>query len=276
MKHALQIGLGLIALSAVQASAADIAMKARPPARAMVVASNWTGCYIGGNAGGGWARDSVTWTGVTEGATAFAAGAATVIPGAANATSNGSGFVGGGQIGCNYQTGALVFGLEADAQYTGLKGSRTAVSLGNTNGGPATIVPGNVSESFDAKWLSTFRGRAGFASGPVLFYATGGLAVANVSFADQICFPTAAVPICNTASSNNSRLGWTAGGGIEWMFAANWTVKGEYLYADLGTTSSTSIATVIGGTAQPLPNATITHNHRLTESIGRLGLNYKF
>ena len=92
-----------------------------------------------------WARDRVTWGGIAESATAFAAGAATVLPAAANADYTGSGFIGGGQIGYNYQMNSFVLGAEVDAQYTGIRGSRNTVSLGNTNGGPATIVPGNIS-----------------------------------------------------------------------------------------------------------------------------------
>lgn len=276
MKRILGATVGLLAVSALPAMAADLPVKAPMMVPAAAPVYNWTGCYIGGNVGGGWARDSVTWTGITESGTAFAAGAATVLPGAANATYNASGFIGGGQVGCNYQTGQFVLGIEGDAQYTGLRGSRTAVSLGNTNGGPLTIVPGAISESFDAKWLSTVRGRAGFAAGPMLFYATGGLAFASVTFNDQLCFgATAAVPGCNTSSVTNTRFGWTVGGGIEWMFAANWTAKVEYLYADLGTASATSLFLATAG-GNPFPNATITHNHRLTENIGRVGLNYKF
>jgi outer membrane immunogenic protein len=276
MNRAILAGLSVLAFSAVQAGAADIPMKAAAVAPMIAVAPTWTGCYIGGNAGGGWARNSATWTGVTEGGTAFATGAATVVPAASNGDYNGTGFVGGGQIGCNYQIGAFVLGAEADAQYTGIKGSRAAVSLGNTNGGPATIVPGTIAESFDSKWLATFRGRAGIASGQWLFYVTGGAAVADVTFNDQLCFgATAAVPGCNTSSVKNNRLGWAFGGGIEWMFANNWTVKAEYLYVDLGTTSATSLFTAAGG-GNPFPQATITHNNRFVESIGRVGLNYKF
>jgi len=276
MKRALQIGLSLLAVSAVEAVAADIPMKA--PVRAPVVApiANWTGCYIGGNVGGGWARDRETWTGIVEAPTAFAAGAATVLPAAANADYSATGFVGGGQIGCNYQMGSFVLGGEADAQYTSFRGSRGAVSLGNTNGGPATIVPGIIAESFESNWLATFRGRAGFTTGPILFYVTGGAAWANLKLADQVCFPTAAVPACATGANNNSRLGWTFGGGLEWMFAPNWSVKAEYLYVDLGTVSYASLGTPIAAIPNPFPNAFITHNHRITENIARLGVNFKF
>ena len=276
MKHVALMAAGLMALAATQpAGAADIPMKARP-APVMAPVANWTGCYIGANLGGGWARSRDTWTGITEGAGAFATGAATVIPAAANADLSRAGFIGGGQIGCNYQFNSFLLGAEADIQYTDFSVSRTAVSLGNTNGGPATIVPGNINESFTSRWLSTFRGRAGFIAGPALFYVTGGAAIADMQLNDQLCFPTAAVPICNTAGFSGTRLGYTVGGGIEYMFAPNWTVKAEYLYVDFGNISTNSLAAAIAGGPPPFPGATITHNHRVTENLARFGFNYKF
>jgi outer membrane immunogenic protein len=243
--------------------------------------SNWTGCYVGVNLGGVTGSDKDRWSGITETGTAggtgvlattgFAVGAATVLPAAANATLNGSGLTGGGQLGCIVQGGYWVWGAEADFQYTGLDGSRTATSLGNTNGGPATIVPGLISESFNSHWLSTIRGRLGYALGPVLFYGTGGIAFADVHSADQVCFPNAGIPGCNTASSNETRIGFAAGGGIEWEFAPMWSVKAEYLFVDLGTGEFNSTF------SNPAFTSTnITHSHHLTENIGRVGLNVRF
>jgi outer membrane immunogenic protein len=258
------------------ALAADIPVKAAPIAPVMAPVLSWNGCYVGANAGGVSSRVEDRWTGIVEGPTAFAVGAATVLPAAANADFNRGGFTAGGQIGCNYQTGAFVFGGEADLNYTDIFGSRFAVSLGNTNGGPATIVPGNIAESFSSKWLSTIRGRAGIASGAWLFYGTGGVAIASVRFDDQLCFPTAAIPACATASLSDTRVGWTVGGGVEYMFTPNWTVKAEYLYVDLGRFSSTSVGTPIAAGPNPFPNAFINHEHRLREHLARVGVNYKF
>jgi outer membrane immunogenic protein len=111
------------------------------------------------------------------------------------------------------------------------------------------------------------QGRPGFTTGPVLFYATGGLALAN----DLGFFPF--LPSTNAASASETRAGWTVGGGAEWMIAPKWSVKAEYLYVDLGNTTYTSINNVLN----VAPNiATIIHDHRLTENIGRVGFNYKF
>jgi outer membrane immunogenic protein len=273
MKKFLFATVTFASLIGTPALAADMALKAPPPPAP--APPTWTSCYIGLNLGGDVARSNFSWSGISEGGTAFAAGAATVIPEAANATLRSSGVIGGGQVGCNYQTGVFVVGLEGDFDGTGLRNSRSAVSLGNTNGGPPTIVPGIINESFRSNWLSTVRGRVGIANGPWLFYGTGGLAIANVSFSDQLCFPTAGTPICNAASSNNTRTGWAAGGGIEWMFTAHWSAKVEYIHADLGTTTYTSLGMTAGG-AVPFPGTTINHSHSFTEDIGRAGVNWHF
>jgi outer membrane immunogenic protein len=245
-------------------------------------APSWTGCYGGINLGGVTGGVKDRWTNITEtpagaggastGFVGFATGAATVLPAAANATLNGSGVSAGGQLGCIVQSDSWVWGAEADIQYTGLDSSRAATSLGNTNGGPSTIAPGQITESFSSRWLSTIRGRLGYAMGPVLFYGTGGVAFADVHYADQVCFPTAGIPGCNAASSNVTPVGFAVGGGIEWEFAPMWSVKAEYLFVDLGTNSfdSTFVST------QTFSSATITHNHHLTENLGRVGLNVRF
>src|SRR5215470_1317580 len=266
------LGLLGVAFAAAPALGADIGVR-QPPLFALPA---WSGCYVGVNLGGVTGRDRDNWTRITEtgdvGApgggslSGFAVGAGTVIPAAADGTLNGSGVTGGGQIGCIVQSGVWVWGAEADIQYTGLSGSRTATSVGT-----GTIVPGQISESFSSHWLSTVRGRVGYATGPVLFYGTGGVAFAGVNFADQICFPTAGFPGCNAASSNSTPVGFAVGGGIEWAFAPSWSVRAEYLWVDLGTTSFDS-----SFSNQAFSLSTITHNHHLTENIGRLGLNLKF
>jgi outer membrane immunogenic protein len=237
---------------------------------------SFTGCYIGANGGAGWANSSFSWTNITENpATAFNTGAATVLPEAADASLDRAGFLIGGQVGCNYQPGWLVVGVEGDFDYMNSNVGRTVVSLGNSNGGPPTIVPGNISESFSTDWLSTVRGRVGVASGAWFYYATVGLAIAKASFSDQLCFPSALTPTCNTASWSGTREGWVAGGGVEWKLAPAWSTKLEYLYADFGNSSYNSIATTTAGTT-PFPDATITHVHSFNENIIRIGVNYQF
>jgi outer membrane immunogenic protein len=101
-------------------------------------------------------------------------------------------------------------------------------------------------------------------------YGTGGLAVAEVQYSDLYNFPASAT--FNAASSSQTRAGWTAGGGVEWAFAPNWSVKFEGLYVDLGKTN------YVSSNSNPVvfPVSTISHNHRLTEAIARAGINYRF
>ncbi len=171
---------------------------------------------------------------------------------------------------------SIVLGFEGDFDGVSLSTSRSATSLGNTNGGPATIVPGAIREKFSQNWFSTARARVGYATGSLLFYGTGGLAISNASFFDQVCFgPTAAVPSCNTKSTGSTRVGWTAGAGLEWLLNPAWSVKLEYLYANLGSTASQSVA-VVTATGVTVPAATINHNHTLDDNIVRVGFNYHF
>lgn len=267
MKHS---AFAILAVSALYigntqiVSAADLSTKAPPIAPVAVY--NWTGFYAGLNVGGVWANTDIDYT-----ASLFGFSGA---PGAAflNAGTSGrlktSGFTGGGQVGYNYQTGAVVWGLEADLNYTGLSGTRF-IAL---NFAPIGVnITDPFTQTMQSNWLATFRGRLGYATGPLLFYATGGLAVANVSYTDFAFFP--ASNSINAASSSSTRTGWTVGGGAEWMIAPKWSVKAEYLYVDLGNTTYTSTNSVLN----VAPNlATITHDHRLTENIGRVGFNYKF
>jgi outer membrane immunogenic protein len=118
-------------------------------------------------------------------------------------------------------------------------------------------------------WLATARGRAGYAADRVLLYATAGGAFANV----QTNF--------NGTTTSHTQSGWTAGGGIEWAFADNWTAKVEYLYVNLGNTSVNCVnavctaASSLSVTGVP-PGPAIPVSIGLTENLIRAGVNYKF
>jgi outer membrane immunogenic protein len=246
---------------------ADMPVKARPPQPVAAPVYNWTGAYVGLNAGGVWADTDINYHASDFGFSGPAGAAA--LNAIASGKIESSGFTAGGQIGYNHQFDRAVLGIEADLQYTDLSGSRFVSWLvPPALGGPVTDT---FSQTMQSKWLGTVRGRLGFASGPLLFYATGGLAVADVSYSDVSFFPT--LPSTNAASKSEVRAGWTVGGGAEWLFSPNWSVKAEYLYVDLGTTSYTSVNNVLN--APPLL-ATIGHDHHLTENIARVGINYKF
>jgi outer membrane immunogenic protein len=130
-----------------------------------------------------------------------------------------------------------------------------------------------VNSSVSSDWLATVRGRVGFLAVPALLvYGTGGLAVANVKavylFTDNFG------PASESAAISTTRYGWTAGAGGEYALMNGWSIKAEYLYADLGRASTTSTNLIARGI--PFPANVFTHTVNLHSNIGRVGINYKF
>ena len=171
----------------------------------------WTAFYIGLNLGGasnyGNLTDSVnnvTW-GVDKRTT----------------------FVGGAQVGGNYQFQSLVVGVEADFDW---------FANDNNSGGGFSALGTTVQGSNNGRWLTSVTGRLGWAFDHVLLYGKGGGAWVgsnNVTLVDQAS--GASVSFANS----NTNTGWTAGGGVEWAFADNWSVKAEYDYVGLSNNSLT-------------------------------------
>jgi outer membrane immunogenic protein len=253
-------GAALAALIAGPALAADMPVKglAYKPGP-----YSWTGCYAGFNAGVAYARATDTWTPNPAGFGAV--GVSDIFP-TANGTLRPGGATAGGQLGCNYQTGVTVWGLETDFNYTDNKA---------TLGASTSAFGAPITETVTSKWLGTTRARVGFSNpgynsfGNWMVFATGGVAYANVQFTDLIFFPPTGTT--NAGSSNDTKAGWTAGGGFEWAALGNWTVKFEALYADLGKVSYTSF-----NSSPAFPLATIVHDHHFTETVVRFGANYRF
>ena len=132
------------------------------------------------------------------------------------------GFLVGGTLGYNYQTGSFVWGLEGDIAWSDVKGS-VACGLG------LTCETAN-------RWLGTARGRLGYAFDRLLPYITGGGAFGNVR---------ASINPGPIVSATNTRIGWTVGAGLEYAFLGNWTAKIEYLYVDLGSFDTGFTAPVV-------------------------------
>ena len=254
-------GATVVALTTLPAVAADIPMKAPVVAPVIAPVFNWTGFYIGGNVGYHWDRDRATTA--TDPVGWSVAGAA-AIDAVTGGTLSPRGIMGGGQIGYNWQVGnSFLWGLEADANALAGTASRSVTGF-------AVINPADVfTTSAQTNFLATFRGRLGVTFDRVLLYGTGGLAVANTKLTDSFgSFGNLSVA---SVSATSTRTGWTAGGGIEWAFADNWSMKAEYLYVDLGT-----ISTLIPSCALCAVGSDITVNHKYTENIARIGFNYRF
>jgi outer membrane immunogenic protein len=208
----------------------------------------WTGLYVGINAGGTWSSGTSVNTTTEDiiGNPGVRGGPVAGVESAALATArvpvNHSGFIGGGQVGYNYQFyNSWVAGIEADIQGVAASNSAHLVfSQGAVAGLPANPIDQNLSSSARGDFLGTVRGRLGFTIIPtLLFYGTGGLAYGQTdsrTSITQIVENDPALPnhYSSFGSISNSRVGWTAGGGGEWLFAPNWSVKVEYLYYDLG------------------------------------------
>lgn len=194
--YAAAIGAAVVGL-ATSAVAADLpAQTYRAPPVVSAPYFSWTGLYAGLNGGYG------------MGKTTDAFGNRTDMKGA----------IAGGQVGWQLQQEMFVGGFEGDFQASW----QSYTYAGTFNG-----VPGTADE--EVPWFGTIRARAGLAFDRALIYATGGAAYTNFNI--TLTTPLNAL----STTTHGSRVGWTAGGGLEYMFAERWSVKAEYLYIDTGT-----------------------------------------
>ncbi len=237
----------VLALSSTGAAlAADLSAQPWTKAPYAPAASfNWTGFYLGANIGGGFGHAPSDFS---------AAGSAVF----ATAPNSLRGVLGGVQAGYNWQSGSMVYGIETDFQFTGMNGKVETPC-------PAGIcgIPLQASYGHDLDWFGTVRGRIGYANNNWLLYATGGYAYARLS-TTAIATAGAAEAIARWSDISS---GWTVGGGVEFAVNRQWSVKAEYLYADIGRFNQE-------WTVAPLP--TISDRTRLDMSIVRVGANYRF
>ncbi len=248
LRRTLLTSAGVMALTGA-ALAADIPSRAPPPVYVPPPpVLTWTGLYVGINAGGTWSNNNNVNTTAVPVFSAATFAPELALSSALATTSvpvSHSGFIGGGQIGYNFQfANSFVAGIEADIQGVA-SGSRTGTVFGSgvPVGFPGETINSTVTASKRIDYLGTVRGRLGIAITPTfLAYGTGGLAYgglhSSVSILQQNLGPPGSnftAPFSSFGSLNTSRVGWTAGGGLEWLFAPNWSVKAEYLYYDLGT-----------------------------------------
>jgi outer membrane immunogenic protein len=202
------------------ASAADMAVKARP---IVVPIYNWTGCYIGVSAGGKGVAVNDT---VHIPATALTPASAADLGRLEDAT-----WIAGGQVGCNYQSGRWVFGIEGDAHAQ--KWATSSILAGGVL--PPLFVPGDIFE-LHSDWQASARGRIGYALDRTLFYVTGGAAWTQVKaytnwipFQGQVLFPG------TIAYDTKTLLGGTVGAGVEYAATDNFTLGLEGRYSYYGT-----------------------------------------
>ncbi len=244
--------LGLLAFSA-QADAADIyAPGPAPfPVAAPPLTPLWSGMYGGAHIGGAWA-DLKTydldgyWAVHSYDPKDYSVQRTGQTP---------SAVFGGGTIGYNMQRGGVVFGIEADFGAMGLNGNRYISAPV-----PHDVLVQNAVAHISTGFYGDVTGRVGWAWGPWLLYGKGGLAVlqAETNISDYH------YSTYYQGSTDETRIGWTAGGGFEYLWNPAWSVKVEYQYFDFGTTSST--LTHLG--------STYAFDHDLTMNTVKFGVNY--
>ena len=244
------------------------------PVKAPVVAApapSWAGFYIGANAGAGSAEGTYTLSPAGCFLTGCGAGgvAANTLRTFTEDNLN-TFFVGGAQAGYNWQAGNFVYGLEGDINYNGWN-NNTAIIY--TLAAPlAGIFTTAVNTRLD--WFGTVRGRIGVAASPtIMIYGTGGLAYGQVKSSTLGAFSASGDAYLGAASS--TRAGWTVGGGMEWMFMPNWSLKWEYLYMDLGKLNYADRCISACGVIAPLLPAYAT-SVQFREQVARVGINYHF
>jgi outer membrane immunogenic protein len=244
---ALIASVAFMALGTALAAAAELPVKAPPPPPPPPVFS-WTGFYIGGNIGGAWANNE--WT-----ETFFHT----------NFNNDRGVFIGGGQIGVNYQIGQFVIGGEWDGDWGA-----------NNNNNVAVAVPGVglIAVTSNNRWITTVAARFGFTVDRWLVYGKAGggwvgnnnLTVTNLTTGVSLTCGT----FTTLTNCGNNTGGWLLGVGVEYAFANNWTVKFEYDYLGLGNRTL-----FIPATAAFLPNDTFNDFHRNVQMV-KVGFNYLF
>jgi outer membrane immunogenic protein len=286
----LATALAAIALIGTPAFAADMAVKAPPPAPAPV--PTWTGFYGGIQIGGGWSSEPVNYS-ANDPLAAELLNGGLGVPGnqplASGYRISQSGAVGGFEAGYNWQWSNWLLGLETDFSFSGMSGRASSPSsVFEVFPGPFTSTQSTTTDQ-TTDWYGTVRGRAGWLATPnLLLFGTGGFAYGRTSASTTytilsgFSIPvggfsfncTANVP-CFAGTASAVRTGWTAGGGAEWLFAQHWSVKIEYQFVDLGTETVrlTALATTPGPPTVPSSFNAAFHDRF---NVVRLGLNYRF
>jgi outer membrane immunogenic protein len=217
-----------------QAFGADLpTMKGPPPAPPPPPPFSWTGFYIGAHVGGDWDYDRFHFT-----------------PAGTTTNNSASSILGGGQAGYNYQISSFVLGVEGDISGMHLASSAACPNPFFTCG-----------HSID--WLSSARGRVGFTPfDRALIYVTGGAAFTDIH---HTALPPGVAPFVFSGTFNSGQVGWAFGGGVEYAFTKNWSVKVEDIYYGFQNTASP-------GTLSAANSTHVTTNINTVD----VGVNYHF
>ncbi|MDB5617805.1 outer membrane protein [Tardiphaga sp.] len=240
--------MGASILLALPAAAADLAARTYTKAPALSPLTNWSGFYVGAHVGYAWGDQSDNLS-LTAGLPAD--------------HFDISGFQGGAHAGYNWQVGRTVFGFEGDFDGSNLKGGR---AFDQGTGGSRVVG----SLSFKSDWQASIRGRLGFAADNWLFYATGGVAFAEVASSLDLTRYRSCDGICilsqGISGQSEVLVGYTVGVGAEYAITTNWIARGEVRYSDFG---AKTFAFSDGGSAIP-------SRVKFNQTNASLGISYKF
>jgi len=240
MKKFLLAGVAVSALFGGSAVAADLARPAPvyAPPPVLVPLFTWTGCYVGGNVGGIWAKSDWNDTIVGD-----------------FGTNTASGALGGLQGGCNYQVGAWVFGIQGDYDWS------------NVNNNTANVIFPVLSDQTQIKSLGSVTGRVGYSWDRFLAYFKGGGAWLQSNYSVQVAG-------FNVATASNTNTGWTVGVGGEYAFL-NWLtgfVEYDYYNFNNGNSNNLVCTPAVCAPAVAFGNVGVTTN----VNVIKAGLNFKF
>jgi outer membrane immunogenic protein len=247
-KSSLTLLAAVIGLAASQASAADLPRKA-PPAPPPPPPLTWTGCYIGANVGGAWGRFEID-TPIGE------------------VSRSGSGFAGGGQIGCDYQfAGGWVIGFRN--MFDGTTNSRERTF---TVTGPGGLISATGTAELHNRWFDALTGRIGYSWQPAsLVYFQGGAVWSRVEADLTLATTVAGVTTVTSGSASDTKTGWTIGAGWEYRFSPQWSVFIEGNYYDFGTRDRVLVTPATTACAAGCPFST-----KATAATALIGVNYRF
>lgn len=232
---------------------------------------NWSGFYLGANAGYGWGKSDVSTTPIFSPTGYFATTSPPAIVNASGGKIRPDGFAGGVTLGFNNQINKTVLGVELDLDAINLSESRTG---GSTYPCCAPTRFSNT-ESINADWLLTARGRIGYAvTDRGLLYATGGLAVTNLESKNH--FTDTFATANETGSESKTKYGWVLGFGYEQALDNKWSLKAEYSHVNFGDVSSQSNNLTAFTPPIAFPTNTFTNRGDLSIDLIRIGINKSF
>jgi len=272
-----------VLLAALGCSA--LADDVKPPVAARDAGSDlWSGPYIGLIAGGAMGRTSAT-SAVDCQVYGFLCDPipqyldyGALIGATASGSKSEAAFTAGASAGYNWRLDRFVYGAEADVSSLHLnltdRGSGSSLNLGLVNPGPVPVVF-TASATAQIDWLATLRARVGYLASPdVLIFATGGLALANLSVSNAYSdnWTSNGGGIGGSRDASNAR-GYAFGGGAEWAISRGWTLKAEYLRVDFGSLRTSG---PIYPEQLPLQGNPFTSSADLTANLFRAGLNHRF